>query len=107
MTGRDAAAYAGGMTPDSLRQLPDAPADGVLAALWWAARGDWDQAHRLVMADEGRDAARVHAWLHRQEGDLPNARYWYSRAGQPEASDSLDAEWQRIAGDMLRAREGR
>jgi hypothetical protein len=46
-----------------------------LAALWWAKKNDWDKAHAIVMDDEGADAAWVHAWLHRVEGDLPNARY--------------------------------
>ena len=68
-----------------------------LAALWWAAKGDWDQAHRIVQDESSREAAWVHAYLHRVEGDLGNAGYWYRQAGQPVAKDSLEAEWQRIA----------
>jgi hypothetical protein len=76
------------------------PADGLappLAALWWAAKGDWDTAHKIVMKEDTKDAAWVHAYLHRVEGDLSNAGYWYRRAGKPKADDALDAEWQRIA----------
>ena len=68
-----------------------------LAALWWAAKGDWDQAHKIVQDESSREAAWVHAYLHRAEGDLGNAGYWYRQAGQPVAKDSLEAEWQRIA----------
>lgn len=68
-----------------------------LAALWWAAKGDWDQAHKIVQDESSREAAWVHAYLHRVEGDLGNAGYWYRQAGQPVATDSLEAEWQRIA----------
>jgi len=68
-----------------------------LAGLWWAAKGDWDQAHRIVQDESSREAAWVHAYLHRVEGDLGNAGYWYRQAGQPVAKDSLEAEWQRIA----------
>jgi hypothetical protein len=67
-----------------------------LAALWWAAKGDWDAAHKIVMNEGSKDAAWVHAYLHRVEGDLSNAGYWYRRAGKPAANDTLDAEWQRI-----------
>jgi hypothetical protein len=76
-----------------------APAPGLappLAALWWAAKGDWDAAHKIVMNEDTKDAAWVHAYLHRVEGDLSNAGYWYRRAGKPEAKDALDTEWQRI-----------
>jgi hypothetical protein len=76
-----------------------APAPGLappLAALWWAAKGDWDAAHKIVMNEESKDAAWVHAYLHRVEGDLSNAGYWYRRADKPAAKDALDAEWQRI-----------
>jgi len=60
-----------------------------LDALWWAAKGDWDKAHKIVMDDDGRDAAWVHAYLHRVEGDLPNAGYWYRTAGKPDVVDPL------------------
>ena len=85
---------------DFKASLGDAkPADGLappLAALWWAGKGDWDAAHKIVMNEDTADAAWVHAYLHRVEGDLSNAGYWYRRAGKPEAKDTLDAEWQRI-----------
>ena len=72
-----------------------------LEALWWAAKGDWDKAHKIVMDDEGREAAWVHAYLHRVEGDLPNAGYWYRTAGKPVASGTLDAESAAIAAELL------
>ena len=72
-----------------------------LAALWWAAKGDWDAAHRIVQDESSREAAWVHAYLHRVEGDLGNAGYWYRQAAQPVAKDSLDAEWERIAVSLL------
>ena len=67
-----------------------------LAALWWAARGEWSKAHAIVQDEEGVDAAWVHAYLHRVEGDPGNAGYWYRRAGQPVATDPFEAEWDRI-----------
>ena len=75
---------------------PDAALSPPLAALWWAAKGNWDQAHKIVMNEETREGAWVHAYLHRVEGDLGNAGYWYRQAGQPVAKDSLEAEWARI-----------
>jgi hypothetical protein len=81
-----------------------APAPGLappLAALWWAAKGEWDQAHKIVMNEETAEAAWVHAYLHRVEGDLGNAGYWYRQAGQPAAKDSLETEWERIASALL------
>jgi hypothetical protein len=72
-----------------------------LAALWWTKKGDWDKAHRLVQDEEGADAAWVHAYLHRFDGDLGNARYWYARARQPAASGDLDAEWTAMVATLL------
>lgn len=72
-----------------------------LASLWWAAKGDWDKAHGIVMEDEGADAAWVHAYLHRVEGDLPNAGYWYRTAGKPVEKGALEAEWAAIAAALL------
>jgi hypothetical protein len=71
-----------------------------LKALWWAAKGDWSKAHTIVQDEDSGDAAWVHAYLHRVEGDLGNAGYWYRRAGKPAASDSLDAEWERIVSEL-------
>jgi len=84
--------------------LPEPPQewDPVLQALWWDARGDWDRAHHLAQADEvDRRYAWVHAYLHREEGDLSNAAYWYRRAGQPVANGSLAAERLAIATALL------
>lgn len=72
-----------------------------LAGLWWAAKGDWDRAHKIVQDESSREAAWVHAYLHRVEGDLGNAGYWYRQAGQVTAKDSLEAEWERIAATLL------
>ena len=72
-----------------------------LAALWWAARDDWDRAHRIVQDETTADAAWVHAYLHRVEGDLSNAGYWYRKAAKPAASGSLQAEWEEIVSALL------
>ncbi|MGY4333664.1 aspartyl-tRNA(Asn)/glutamyl-tRNA(Gln) amidotransferase subunit B [Bradyrhizobium sp. LB7.2] len=66
---------------DGAAPAPDLSAP--LAGLWWAAKGDWDQAHKIVQDEGSREAAWVHAYLHRVEGDLGNAGYWYRQAGQP------------------------
>jgi hypothetical protein len=97
MTDRDASRATESDAP------PDAPA---LAALWWAAKGaaHWDRAHTLVQDDPGRDAAWVHAHLHRLEGDQDNAAYWYARAGRPVAEGDLSAERDGIAA-ALRAND--
>lgn len=81
-----------------------APSPGfepALVALWWAAKGNWEGAHHIVQAESDANSAWVHAYLHRVEGDLGNAGYWYRQAGQPVAKDSLDAEWQRIVSALL------
>jgi hypothetical protein len=80
---------------------PAADLEPALAGLWWAAKGDWDLAHKIVQDDASADAAWVHAYLHRVEGDLGNAGYWYRQAGQPVAKDSLEAEWERIVSALL------
>jgi hypothetical protein len=73
-----------------------------LRALWWDAKGDWNKAHACAQEDEESAAGTwVHAYLHRKEGDLSNAGYWYRRAGRPVATASLEAEWVAIAGTLL------
>ncbi|OLC41970.1 MAG: hypothetical protein AUH43_23645 [Acidobacteria bacterium 13_1_40CM_65_14] len=72
-----------------------------LRALWHDARGEWDAAHTVAQDIDDATGAWIHAYLHRKEGDLGNAAYWYERARQPIATDSLDAEWQRIVTALL------
>jgi hypothetical protein len=72
-----------------------------LLALWHDARGHWDKAHTVAQDVEDETGAWVHAYLHRKEGDLSNAAYWYRRAKQRVATDSLEAEWVRIVTTLL------
>lgn len=82
--------------------LPDGLSPA-LGGLWWDGHGDWDAAHRAVQDSDTAEAAWVHAYLHRKEGDLSNARYWYRRAGREMPEASLDAEWASIASALLGA----
>ncbi|MFC7555058.1 hypothetical protein ACFQU7_26695 [Pseudoroseomonas wenyumeiae] len=74
---------------------PQPPAAPLLRALQYGLRGEWERAHDIVQAEDGADAAWVHAWLHRIEGDEFNAGYWYRRAGQPVASGDTQEEERR------------
>ena len=65
------------------KPAPPARCSAALQALWWAARDDWNAAHEIVMKHDDADCAWVHAHLHRVEGDVSNARYWYGQAGKP------------------------
>lgn len=81
------------MNPDDFRNLPTAPESAPLAALWHDSREEWDAAHTAVQDGATAEAAWVHAYLHRKEGDISNARYWYARAGKTEFTASLEEEW--------------
>jgi hypothetical protein len=72
-----------------------------LQALWHDGKGDWAGAHELAQRDGGGDGDWVHAYLHRKEGDLGNAGYWYRRAGKPVARGPLDEEWAAIVSALL------
>ncbi len=75
-----------------------------LKALWMEANGNWTSAHEIVQDDEGAEAAWIHAYLHRAEGDRSNAAYWYNRANQPFFNGSIADEWKHIV-SMLLARD--
>lgn len=66
-------------------------------ALTAARAGDHDTAHEIVQRESDPLSALIHAWLHRAEGDLGNARYWYAKAGEPPPDASLDDELDAIA----------
>lgn len=81
--------------------VPPASATPLLLALWHGLRGDWGEAHRLAQSQASAEGFRVHAWLHRVEGDLPNAGYWYRRAGQAPAVGDTRTEGLEIAKSLL------
>lgn len=72
-----------------------------LQSLWYDARGDWNKAHDLIQDIDDRKAAHIHAYLHRKEGDASNARYWYSLAGKPYPSFTLQDEWEALVKALL------
>ena len=85
-------------------EAPDCPGElePSLRALWHDARGDWDAAHEIVQQLHDRKAARIHAYLHRKEGDEWNSRYWHRQAGSvyPEGM-ALEEEWESLARELL------
>jgi hypothetical protein len=86
----------------SLRtQDPPAVIQPPLLALWYDALGDWKKAHEIVQDQTSSAGAWVHGYLHRKEGDLSNARYWYHMAGRSMASCPLKQEWELIVRELL------
>ena len=64
-----------------------------LVALWWDGKGNWDKAHRIAQEIYDWKGSWVHAYLHRKEGDIWNAEYWYAKAGKQRPEIPLDNEW--------------
>jgi hypothetical protein len=84
--------------------IAPAPPTGLslaLQGLWWDGKGNWQRAHECAQNLDDAAAAAVHAYLHRKEGDLANARYWYGRAGRRPATGALDAEWKELVTELL------
>jgi hypothetical protein len=80
---------------------PPAGINRPLQALWEEAKGDWDTAHRIAQSISDATGAWIHAYLHRREGDLSNAGYWYSCAGKTRPNLSLAEEWEQIVRALL------
>ena len=83
-----------GTIPDEIPSL--------LQALLLDAAGDWDSAHGIAQIENSPDGSWVHAFLHREEGDLGNASYWYRSAGKIMPEMSLEEEWEYIAMALLK-----
>ena len=82
-------------------QIPPEGVNAPLTALWWDAKGDWTQAHNLVDELETKEGMAVHAYLHRKEGALSNADYWYARAGRKFHRETLEEEWAALVEGLL------
>ena len=72
-----------------------------LTSLWWDKKGDWDRAHSIAQDIPTTQGSAVHAYLHREEGVLWNADYWYSRAGRKRPDISLEEEWKLLTEEMI------
>lgn len=81
--------------------MPPSSLSDSLRALWYAGKGDWHAAHDIVENLSSRDAAWVHAYLHREEGDQWNANYWYRRAAKVMPAVSLEKEWEELVKALL------
>ena len=85
------------MDIQTLKQRPDGKtlASDHLRALWYDLNGDWDTAHTIVQQLSDVNAMWIHAYLHRKEPDINNAKYWYRRADKPYPEGiSFEAEAQ-------------
>ena len=95
------------MTLDDFLATLNSPAppavSPALLALWHDGKGEWERSHEVAQDIDDATGSWVHAYLHRKEGDLGNAGYWYRRAGKPVAAGSLDEEWRAIVAALLGA----
>jgi hypothetical protein len=72
-----------------------------LQSLWYDAKGNWNKAHEIIQNIEDKNAAWIHAYLHRKEGDIGNADYWYRRADKKRPITTLQEEWENIVRTLL------
>ena len=72
-----------------------------LKSLWYDAKGNWKSAHEIIQEVDGEKAALIHAYLHRKEGDLSNAKYWYNRAKIPMSTETISTEWEWLVKKFL------
>jgi hypothetical protein len=80
---------------------PLSDSSAYLQSLWYDAKGDWNRAHEIIQNIEDKTAAWIHAYLHRKEGDIGNADYWYRRADKKRQVISLQEEWENIVRALL------
>lgn len=95
------------MTLDAFRSSlsaanPPENISGLLKAMWYEAKNDWEAAHSIAQDIHSEEGSWIHAYLHRKEGDLGNAAYWYRRAGKPLPRAALEEEWSEITEALLK-----
>lgn len=80
---------------------PSAKLSPLLVALWYDGKNDWENSHNVAQEIHSREGSWIHAYLHRKEGDLSNASYWYNKAGRTMPKVSLQEEWENIVRQFL------
>lgn len=73
----------------------------LLQSMWYAKKDQWEAAHNIAQDIPSKEGSWIHAYLHRVEGDIWNADYWYRRAGKDRPSTSLEQEWEDIVKALL------
>ena len=86
-------------------EKPPTKLNKYLTILWYDSKGKWDIAHNYAQAIYNRDGSLLHAYLHRKEGDLANAAYWYSNADVEMPVNSLSEEWESLVQKYLNIKE--
>ena len=82
---------------------PDALWPEALIALWYDAKGDWNEAHNIAQDIPSATGSWIHAYLHRKEGDKWNAGYWYRRANREIPSVGLEMEFEELVSEVIRS----
>jgi len=71
-------------------------ANDQINALDYYKEGKWDKAHNLIQSFTDHNSCLIHGFLHRAEGDLGNAKYWYRRASEDMLDNTLEEELSRL-----------
>jgi len=82
--------------------VPPEEVDEMLKALWYDGRNDWNQAHEIAQHLSSTEGFHLHAYLHRKDGDLRNAHYWYRQAGLEIPENTLGQEWTELVQGCFR-----
>ncbi|WAJ71064.1 hypothetical protein [Catenovulum adriaticum] len=67
-----------------------------IKALDLAKQDKWEQSHDLIQDGSDSLSCLIHGYLHRVEGDIGNAKYWYKRANTQMPDNTLPAELERL-----------
>jgi len=81
---------------------PDNYLSPYLQSLWWDKKGNWHKSHEIAQDINSNDGFWIHAYLHRKEGDIWNADYWYAKAGKARPEQTLEEEWESMVRYFLK-----
>lgn len=86
---------------DSLTNSSPPEVSPLLQAMWYDGNGNWNKAHDIAQEINSREGSWIHAYLHRKEGDLSNAQYWYYKAKRIMHAHTLQQEWEELVQEFI------
>lgn len=86
---------------DSLTNSSPPEVSPLLQAMWYDGNGNWNKAHDIAQEINSREGSWIHAYLHRKEGDLSNAQYWYYKAKRIMPAHTLQQEWEELVQEFI------